>query len=69
MVTDRRLLKRMIEDGPTSSRGSATAATGTMPPSALRTWIRPMSSIAARSGSTPCRITRHARPNRLKSLT
>ena len=52
-----------------ASTAVATAATGTMSPAALRTWMRPMSSSARRSASAACMVTRHERPKLLKSLT
>ena len=55
--------------GPTVSRISATAPSGTMSPSALRTFSCLTASASVRKRASACTFTCQVRPNRLKSFT
>jgi len=59
----------VICTGPAESRTSATAPSGTMSPSALRTLSCLMVSASTRKGASAWTLTCQVRPKRLKSLT
>ena len=63
------ILYRVIWTGPAESRTLATAPSGTMSPSALRTLSCLTVSASTRKGASAWTLTCQVRPKRLKSLT
>jgi len=63
------MLQRVIWTGPALSRTSATALSGTMSPSVLRTLNCLTDSASVRKRASACTFTCQVRPKRLKSLT